>query len=348
MKAQSQTNLTTRRKFIKAATVLTASLSAGTSEGVEAELKNQKEYIMKEQYDVLVIGGGPAGLSASLALGRMRRTALVCDDNRPRNAPSMHMHNFPTRDGINPASWREEAKKDVQKYPTVEFFSGSVVNVTRTPAGGFMAELSSGSKVAFRKVILADGITDRFPAILGVKELWGKSVFHCPYCHGYEIRDTAVGLVGNGDMAMHVLLLVTALSKDVIFFTNGGANLTGEQKDLLSRKGIVLDERKIVTLESEGESLTGLRMEDGKKVLRQALFIAPVLPFRPKSDLGEKLGCERTEMGLYKVSPKNETTAKGVFAAGDNMTTSQSVMSGCANGATAASAAIYELVMEDE
>lgn len=336
----------TRREYVRLSMLATGALAAGAANGQTGSEKSAERATVKDQYDALIIGGGPAGLSAAMTLGRMLRTALVCDDNRPRNAPSAHLNNFLTRDGIHPALWREEARKNLEKYTTVEFFNGSVTSVTKVGESVFRAELSSGAGVSFRRVILAYGIRDTLPSWHGFKELWGKSIFHCPFCHGYETRGSALGLIANGDRAMHLAALCYGLSQDFILFTDGKADLTAEQKETLGRKKIRLEEGKISGFLYQGETLKAVTLEDGRSLEREALFAALVLPFQGKSDLGERLGCEKTEMGLYKVTELNETTIKGVFAAGDNMSRRHSVLQACSDGATAASVVVSDLLNE--
>jgi thioredoxin reductase len=301
---------------------------------------------MQFDYEALIIGGGPAGLSAAMTLGRMGRSALVCDDNRPRNAPSSHLNNFPTRDGIHPAEWRREAKKDLEKYKSIHFFDGSVLSAEKTNQG-FKAKLSSGAVLDFKKVILAYGIQDKLPSISGFKELWGKAIFQCPFCHGFEVRGSRLGLVANGDMAMRGLTMTYGLSPDLILFTNGKAELNNDQKETLKRRKVELVEDKIESLIFEGEKLKAVALENGQLKEREALFVAPILPFQSKSSIGESLGCEKTEMGLYKVGERGETTVKGVFAAGDNITFQQSVLLACASGTLAGVGVVFDILNEE-
>lgn len=301
---------------------------------------------MNKLMDVLIIGGGPAGLSAAMSLGRIGRTALVCDDARPRNEASEHLNNFPTQDGIHPATWRKEARRDLEKYKTIQFFSGSVASVEKH-TNFFRARLSSGEVTDFRKVILAYGIQDRLPAIPGLKELWGKAVFHCPYCHGFEVRNHKLGLVGNGKFLAHGIPMFSALSKDVVVFTNGPADFPEELKLQMKKNNIEIVEKKIKKLLFEGTRLQGLEFEDGTVKERDALFATPLLPFQMKSDIGQSLGCEKNDMGLYQVNEMKQTSVPGVFAAGDNMTMMQSVLQAAASGSMAGAGAVFELVNED-
>lgn len=301
---------------------------------------------MKYDYDVLIVGGGPAGLSGALNLARMRRQVLVCDDARPRNAPSSHLNSFPTRDGIDPKEWRKLAKADIEKYGTTDFFNGQVQKIEKA-SGVFSAELSSGRKVTVRKVILAEGIQDRFPEIPGLKELWGKSVFHCPFCHGYEVQDKKLALLSDAKMGPHMLPMIRGLSSDLVFLTNGEENLDVEFQRHLEKNNIPWISKKISHLESSGEQLKSVHFKDGGQQAFEGIFMTPVLPFQLKSSLGISLGCEITEMGHYKIGLRGETTVPGVFAAGDATTMMQSVLVSSAAGSLAGAAAVHEILAED-
>ncbi|WP_367898680.1 NAD(P)/FAD-dependent oxidoreductase [Leptospira sp. WS58.C1] len=300
---------------------------------------------MKFDHEVLIIGGGPAGLSAALSLGRMSRTALVCDDSRPRNAASSHLNNFPTRDGIHPAEWRKLVKKDLEKYNTIGFFEGSVLSVERS-GSGFIARLSSDQTFHFKKVILAYGVEDKELPIRGYKELWGKSIFHCPYCHGFEVRGSKLGLIGNGDMLMYMLPLIYDLASELIVFTNGKADLKEEQINLLNKKKIPLIEDKITDFVYEGEKLKVVILENGHKVEREALYSLPSFPYKLKSQIGEELGCEKDQFGFYKVGEKGKTSVDGVYACGDNASGAHSVLLAAASGGMAAAGVVHELLSE--
>lgn len=301
---------------------------------------------MAYDYEVLIIGAGPAGLSAAMTLGRIGRRALVVDDGRPRNAASNHLNNFPTQDGIHPAEWRKKAREDLKKYQSVHTKEDQVLSVTKVGLH-FLAQFKDSPELRFRKVILAYGIQDRLPLIPGFQELWGKSVFHCPFCHGFEVRHKPLALVSNGVMAEHAIPLIYALSRDLIVFTNGPAEIPQSLRQQMEKKNILLKEEKITSLNYSKENLESLELEDGSSILREAIFASPILPFQQKSSIGDQLGCEKNEMGLVKINERGATTVPGVFAAGDNMTFQHSVLLAAGHGVVAGSSTIFELVQED-
>ena len=297
-------------------------------------------------YDVLVLGGGPAGLSAALALGRVRRSVLICDNERPRNAASSHANNLISQDGINPSEWRKKARLDLKKYETVSFLDGTLTSVEKLETY-FQGTFLSGERHTFRKIILAHGVLDVLPTVPGFEELWGKSVFHCPYCHGYEVADMRLGMVDSGGFAEHLLPMLSALSKDIVVFTNGISSISPGFKGFLEKKNIQIFEEKIERLLYQGEILQSVVLKNGTNLERDALFLAPQFPIRMKSNVGEILGCKTTEMGFFQIDDFGRTTVPGVFAAGDIVTFKQSVAGAVALGQAAGAGAAGDLLSED-
>ncbi len=299
---------------------------------------------MKWDYEALVIGGGPAGLGAAMALGRLRRSVLVCDDFRPRNIAAAHMHNFAGNEGLSPLEWRKKARLDVEQYDTVKFFEGAVTSVVKIH-GGFEATLSSKSSVKVKKVILAYGVQDRLLPIPGVQELWGKSVFHCPFCHGFEYRGRRFGVIANGAKAMHVLPMIFGLTSDITLYTHGKSELTAEQVEILRRRKVRIVEHPIEKLIHEGGILKGV-IAAGELIEQDAIMGGFQMPFQMKSDVGESLGCEKNEMGLYIVGEGNRTNVPGIYASGDSITMQQSVVTALASGQLAGVTASQDLLSE--
>lgn len=298
---------------------------------------------MSTDYDVLIVGGGPAGLSAALSLGRMNRTALICDDGDPRNISSKHVHNFPSRDGVNPEKFRKKIKRDLEKYKTINFFNGCVNEIEKCE-NIFRTKFSNDKILTFERVILAHGIGDNMPDVPGFSDLWGKSVFNCPYCHGFEVSNQPLGIVSEGKDIAHFVSLIFNLSKDLILFTNGNSNISDEfEKKLIARKIRVVDEQ-IDRLNFEGEKLLSVLLKNGETIERSALFMTPLFPFKMLSTVGLSLGCKVTEKGYYYVDNENmQTSVPGVFAAGDVAGERHSVLQACASGSQAGCGCVSSL-----
>ena len=293
-------------------------------------------------YDVLIIGAGPAGLSAALVLGRIRRRVLVIDAGKPRNAPSPQSHSFFTRDGTPPSELLRIGREQLQPYG-VEMLDAEVVDALRE-GEGFTAVLADGSRRSARRLLLATGVTDPLPEIEGLKELWGTAVIHCPYCHGWEVRDRPLAVHGNGKTAAERVALVRCLSRDVVLCTDGPADL-GEDREHLVRNGIPIREERIVRLEGRDGHLERIVFADGTDLARHAMFLA-TLP-RQHSGLAERLGCEITDIGLVKVDSAGLTTVPGVYAAGDLALRIHQVVVASADGAIAGAAINLGLAMEE-
>ncbi|MCW1960879.1 NAD(P)/FAD-dependent oxidoreductase [Chryseobacterium viscerum] len=297
-----------------------------------------------KNFDVIIIGGSYSGLSAGMSLGRSLRNVLIIDNGKPCNRQTPHSHNFVTHDGKTPAEIARLAKEDVEKYNTVRFYSGTVVKTVKT-TGGFEIEISSGEKFYAKKLILASGVKDMMPDIPGFAECWGISVIHCPYCHGYEVKNESTGILSNGDMAYEFSKLIFNLTKNLTLFTNGKAVLTDEQIEKLKQNKIILNEDKIEEIKHENGSIQKIIFKNGNEVPLQALYAK--IPFEQNLNVSDDLGCELTEQGFIKVDMMQKTNVPGVFACGDNVTMMRSVANAIAQGNFAGAVVNKELVDEE-
>lgn len=296
-------------------------------------------------YEAIIVGGGPSGLTAAMTLGRLSCKALLCDNNQPRNAPSSHVNNFPTRDGIHPLEWRKHAQQNLSKYKTIKTVQDTVTSIEKTN-GIFKVQFSSGANLTAKKVILAYGVKDQLPDIPGFKDLWGKSIFHCPFCHGYEARGMKLGFLIHNNMAFHALPMIADLASKLIIFTDDKIKLKEDEVNLLKNKNITLIEEKILGFKTDKEILHAVVLQSGTQIELEGLFFSQQLPFVHKSTIGESLGCEKNEWGFYKVNEMGKTSVEGVFACGDSISMAHSVLLASASGVTAGAGAIFELLNE--
>lgn len=269
-------------------------------------------------WDVLIVGAGSAGLTAALVLGRSRKKVLVCDTGRPRNAPATEAHGVLSRDGTPPSEILRIGREQLVPYPSVVLKQHAIVEILRSDPDGdypFSARLDDGSRVLARKILLAMGVKDELPNLPGVEELWGKSLFHCPYCHAWEVRDEPLAVLGNGPMAFHLSLLLTGWTSDLVVCTNGQASFSSEERAKLEESGIAIDEKVISELDRTGERLRAIRFADGSELPRHGIF----MPTRavPEPALVRKLGCALTEAGYIQADEFGQTSVPSVFAAGD-------------------------------
>jgi thioredoxin reductase len=282
--------------------------------------------------DVVVIGGGAAGLSAALVLGRSRRRTLVVDAGAPRNAPSPTAHSCFTRDGTPPAELLRIGREQLAPYDSVRVVGDRVTSVRPTD-GGFVVDLAEGGEVEARRVLLAVGVRDLLPTIDGIDALWGRSVLHCPYCHGWEVRDQPLALHATGAIAMEMAPLLLQWSRDLLLATGGDAELTHADRATLARLGVRVVDTPVQRVEGD-EHEVRILFQDGGVERRSALFVRPAQELA--SDLPRRIGCELTDAGHIRVGADMQTSVAGVYAAGDATTPLQQIVVAAASGAQAA------------
>ncbi|GAA5036180.1 NAD(P)/FAD-dependent oxidoreductase [Streptomyces siamensis] len=304
---------------------------------------------MTERYEVVVVGGGTAGLSAALVLGRARRRTLVVDAGEPRNAPAAHMQGYLSRDGMPPAEFLAEGRREVEGYG-VAVVRGRVVDVARDGAGEFDVTLADGRPVHARRLIVTTGLADELPSVPGVAERFGRDVLHCPYCHGWEVRDEAFGVLATTPMSVHQALMVSQWSKDVTLFlhTVREDELTDDDLRRLAAAGVAVVPGGVAELVVADDRLTGVRRADGTTHARSVLFVAPRAV--PRTGLLERLGAElrETPFGTYPVVDETGlTSVPGVWAAGNAIGFAEQVVNAASGGYRAAATLNGELLFAD-
>ncbi|GAB3999831.1 NAD(P)/FAD-dependent oxidoreductase [Spirosoma daeguense] len=294
-------------------------------------------------YEVIIIGGSYAGLSAALVLGRSLRRVLVLDSGKPANRQTPHSHSFLTRDGATPAELSGLAKEQALVYPTVQFIEANVTTATRE-RNSFTVTTSDGATYSASKLILATGLRDELLPIPGFAECWGISVLHCPYCHGYEVHGQPLGVLANGDEAFEFGKLIRHWSPKLTLFTNGSSMLSSEQTDALRRHNINIVETPISAIIHQNGQLNSLLLADQTTYPLTALFARVKL--QQASDTAQQLGCKHNDMGFVEVDEFGRTNVPGVYAAGDTHTMMRQVMVAGANGLRAAAVINKELIDE--
>ena len=296
-------------------------------------------------YDVIIVGAGPAGLSAALILGRCRRSVLVCDTGRPRNAASQAMHGFLTRDGVSPLEFLAMGRKELERYDTVSLRKVEVVEAQCAADKRFDVTLATGEAVRSRKLLIATGVVDNLPSIDGFRELYGRSVFHCPYCDGWEVRDQPLAIYGRGERGLGLSLELTAWSRDLILCTDGDAEIDERGRGRLARNGIVIREDRVARLEGLDGRLQHVIFQSGERLPRRAVFFTTGQYQR--SDLSVRLGCEINEKGTVRTGKYETTHLQGLYVAGDASRAVQWVIVAASEGAEAAFAINSDLIKED-
>lgn len=270
---------------------------------------------MKEHidYEAAIIGGSAAGLAAALTLGRTLRKTVVFDTGAPRNEPSPHAHNFFTRDGTPPSELLRIGREQLKPYNTVSLRNARVTKAQKQD-NIFVLTLEDGTTVSTRKVILATGLKDILPEIKGMRELWGRQVIHCPYCHGWEVKDRPIAIMMNGEAAFEMTVLIRNWNKDLRLFTNGPSMVPQEAREWMEDKGIAIKETPITSLHRDGDGVRIL-FGDGQEEKLAALYARGSYHFN--NELAVQLGCALGETGSVQVDEMQQTTVPGIFAAGD-------------------------------
>lgn len=294
-------------------------------------------------FDVIIVGAGPAGLSAALILGRCRRNVLVCDAGHPRNSASRALHGYLTRDGIDPAELLRIGREQLGPYTTVHVRSDEVTDA-RCVGNGFEITVND-EVVSSRKLLLATGVVDQLPEIDGLKPLYGRSVFHCPYCDGWELRDQPIAIYGQKDRGAGLALELTGWSRDLIVCTDGPATIPAADRKQLAGLNIAVREEPIARLEGKDGQLERIIFDNGDALSRRGMFFNTGQDQR--CDLASRLGCEFTERGAVRTGEYEMTNVPGLFVAGDASRAVQLVIVAAAEGAEAAFAINKALIKED-
>jgi len=312
--------------------------------------------MMKDHYDVVVVGGGAAGLAGAMIMARSRRSVLVIDAGSPRNAPAAGVHNYLYAEGTPPERLRDIGRAEVRGYG-VDVIDGAATAASVVPApargsGRFRVELTATGgrvrSVSARRLLLATGLVDGLPAIPGIAQRWGKDVLHCPFCHGWEVRDQAIGVLGTSTMGSVQVQLFRRLSEDIVYFQHTAPEPSAEEREQMTALGVALVTGEVAAVEAEGDRLTAVRMADGRVIARQAVVVATTL--RAREDLLVDLGLSVSEqtmggsVGTYlETGPSGATAVPGVWAAGNLSAPMVQVIASAAAGAGAGAAIHMDL-----
>ena len=294
--------------------------------------------------DVVIAGAGPAGLSAALVLGRCRRRVLLCDNGHPRNEAAATLHGYLTRDGIEPVEFLRLGRRELEQYETVEV-RDATVTAAECVSGAFVTTLDGREQVRSRKLLIATGVRDNVPEVEGLRTLYGRSIFHCPYCDGWEVQDQPIAIYGRGERGYGLSLELTAWSRDLVLVTDGPAELDDSQRDRLSRNGITVREERVNRVEGEDGILQRIVFAHGEPLERRAMFFTTGQS--QQSELAVSLGCEFNDKGTVRTGKYETTHLRGLFVAGDASRAVQWVIVAASEGAEAAFAINSDLIKED-
>jgi thioredoxin reductase len=299
------------------------------------------------EFDVVIVGGGSAGLSAALVLSRARRRVLVVDSGSPRNAPATQMHGYLSRDGLAPSELVSIGRAEIAVYgATVLDAEVTAVTAVATDGGaGFRVRVSGGREISARRLLLATGLHDVLPDIAGLRERWARDVLHCPYCHGWEVRDQPLGVIGDSPEAVRYAQIVRQWADDVVYFTPPMLLTPVERDELVARAIGIVEGTVARVLVDDDDRLRGVELDDGRIVPRRALFVPP--RFVPHNDLLLELGCRLDADGWVVVDPTGRTSVPGVWVAGNLANPRAQVITAAGEGSAAAIALNADLVDDD-
>ncbi len=298
----------------------------------------------KKDFEVIIIGGSYAGLSTAMALGRSLRETLVIDAGKPCNRQTPHSHNFLTRDGSTPKELSEIAINQVAAYKSVHFYNGLAIDAERSNKI-FKVTTSKGDILSAKKLVLATGIKDIMPNIKGFSECWGISVVHCPYCHGYEIRNKKTAIIANGEKAFHLAGLVHNLTKEITILTSGKKDFEANQIEKLKQNNIKIVEKEIVEIEHQNGQLEKILFKDGTSEIYENAYAS--VSFEQNSNIAKELDCNLTEKGHIEVNFMQKTSEDDIFACGDNSSMMRSVATAVYTGNMAGAMINNELTQEN-
>jgi thioredoxin reductase len=301
--------------------------------------------VMSEQWECVIIGGGAAGLSAALVLGRARRRVLVVDAGEQSNLAAHGIGGLLGHDGEAATAFYDHGRDELSRYPSVSLRTGSVISAT----AGFRLELASGAVEHSRTILLATGMHYDLPRLAGIYRLWGRSVFHCPFCHGWEMRDRSLAVIARGERALHSALLLRGWTDDITILSNGASGLDDADRARLSAAGVRVDERQIARLISDSDELTAVEFTDGTLLARSGALVAAST--RQRSNLATQLGVATTAGPLAEdaivIDRFHRTSVRGVFAAGDTTASLPQVAVAIAAGSAAGAAVAQALLADD-
>ncbi|MFJ7933333.1 NAD(P)/FAD-dependent oxidoreductase [Sporosarcina sp. NPDC096371] len=295
--------------------------------------------------DCVIIGGGPAGLNAALVVARSGRKVILFDEDKPRNGVTQESHGFITRDGIKPAEFKKIAQADLMKYPNLAIQKQRVIDIQKIDEV-FGIWTMDGNTYQAKKVILSTGLTDIMPQIAGIHEFYGTSLFNCPFCDGWELKNRAIVVISEEPRAFHMTKMIYNWSQDVVVCTNGKTILSQDQKELLIKKNITVIEDEILQLEGEGGYLKKIRFKNGKEIARDGGFVTTGL--QQAAQFAQTLGCNMNKMGGIETDTFGRTNIAGVYASGDNSNSLPSqLIIAAAEGSKVAIGVIGDLINEE-